>query len=141
MLSAHELIGDALYLNGDYKAALAEFENEPSEVGRLSGMAGAHYGLGNKSESDVALHELIEKYADQPASIAFVFSERGEIDRAFEWLQKAVALRDPSIANAANVTWLRNLHDDRRWLPFLRKIGKAPEQLAAIKFELTVPHH
>jgi hypothetical protein len=28
---------------------------------------------------------------------------------------------------------------DARWLPFLRKIGKAPEQLAPIKFKVTLP--
>jgi hypothetical protein len=32
-----------------------------------------------------------------------------------------------------------NLHSDPRWLPFLRKIGHAPEQLAAIKFDVKVP--
>ena len=34
---------------------------------------------------------------------------------------------------------LVNLHSDSRWLPFLRKIGMAPEQLAAIKFDVKVP--
>lgn len=32
-----------------------------------------------------------------------------------------------------------NLHEDPRWLPFLRKLGMAPEQLAAIKFDVSVP--
>jgi len=32
-----------------------------------------------------------------------------------------------------------HLHDDPRWLPFLRKIGRAPEQLAAIKFDVKLP--
>ena len=31
---------------------------------------------------------------------------------------------------------MRNLHCDPRWLPFLRKLGLAPEQLAAIKFDV-----
>jgi hypothetical protein len=31
-----------------------------------------------------------------------------------------------------------NIHDDPRWLPFLRKLGIAPEQLATIKFEVAV---
>jgi len=34
---------------------------------------------------------------------------------------------------------LANVHADPRWLPFLRKIGKAPEQLAAIKFDVKLP--
>ena len=28
-----------------------------------------------------------------------------------------------------------------RWFPFLRKLGKAPEQLGAIKFEVKVSNH
>ena len=32
------------------------------------------------------------------------------------------------------------LHSDHRWLPFLREVGMAPEQLAAIKFDVRVPN-
>jgi hypothetical protein len=32
-----------------------------------------------------------------------------------------------------------NLHDVPRWLPFLRKIAMAPEQLAAIPFDVKLP--
>jgi hypothetical protein len=32
-----------------------------------------------------------------------------------------------------------NLHGDPRWLPFLRKLGRAPEQLDAIRFDVKVP--
>jgi hypothetical protein len=32
-----------------------------------------------------------------------------------------------------------NIHDDPRWLPFLKSIGKSPEQLAAIEFEVRLP--
>jgi hypothetical protein len=31
------------------------------------------------------------------------------------------------------------MHKDRRWLPLLRKMGKAPEQLAALKFTVNLP--
>ena len=31
-----------------------------------------------------------------------------------------------------------NLKDDPRWLPFLRKQGKSPEQLAAIRFDVPI---
>ncbi|MEY2579161.1 MAG: adenylate cyclase [Verrucomicrobiota bacterium] len=31
------------------------------------------------------------------------------------------------------------IYSDPRWLPFLRKLGKAPEQLAQIKFKVTLP--
>jgi hypothetical protein len=34
---------------------------------------------------------------------------------------------------------LASLHDDPRWLPFLRKVGVAPEQVAAIRFDVKLP--
>jgi adenylate cyclase len=34
---------------------------------------------------------------------------------------------------------LDNPHADPRWLPFLRRVGKAPEQLAAITFDVKPP--
>lgn len=32
-----------------------------------------------------------------------------------------------------------NLRQDPRWLPLLRKLGKAPEQLARVEFRFTLP--
>ena len=32
-----------------------------------------------------------------------------------------------------------NIHADPRWLALLRKLGKAPEQLAKIEFKVTLP--
>ncbi len=31
------------------------------------------------------------------------------------------------------------IHADPRWLPFLRKIGRSPEQLAKIEFKVSLP--
>jgi hypothetical protein len=31
------------------------------------------------------------------------------------------------------------IHADPRWLPFLRKLGRAPEQLAQIQFKVSLP--
>ena len=56
-----------------------------------------------------------------------------------EWLDKAVTQQDGGLTDTAIDPLFANLHDDPRWLPFLRKIGEAPEQLAAIKFDVTVP--
>ena len=64
---------------------------------------------------------------------------RGEADRAFEWLDKAVSYRDPGLAEIAVQPWFANLHQDPRWLPLLRKLGKSSEQLAAIKFDVKLP--
>ena len=100
----------------------------------------AYDALGQQAESDTALRELIEKYEKTMAwGIGCVLACRGEVDRAFEWLDKAVQYNDPTVVSTAGYPMLANLHSDPRWVPFLRKLGLAPKQLAAIKFDVTVP--
>ena len=72
-------------------------------------------------------------------NIAYVLAYRGEADRAFEWLDKAVKYRDTGLGTMPVDPMLESLHSDPRWLPLLRRLGKAPEQLAAIKFDVKVP--
>jgi tetratricopeptide (TPR) repeat protein len=137
----HSGVADALLLKGQFEAALAEYRNEPSEPLRLAGLACAHYALGQEQESEAALNELIENHqANEAGSIAIVFVYRGQFDRAFEWLYKEFATFGP-LEYASTDSWLKDLRGDSRWLPFLRKMGKAPKQMAAIKFELKVPTH
>jgi hypothetical protein len=84
--------------------------------------------------------ELIAKYeTDSSYNIAYVAAFRGERDRAFEWLKKAVAYHDTGLVEVGTDPMFASLHDDPRWQPFLREIGRAPEQLAAIEFNVTLP--
>jgi hypothetical protein len=100
----------------------------------------AHHALGQKADSDATLAELIEKYeTGYSFNIAYVMAFRGEADRAFEWLDKASQYHDLYLSAVAGHPMFNSIHADRRWLPFLRKHGLAPEQLAAIKFDVTVP--
>ena len=100
----------------------------------------AYHALGRRAESDAALAALIAKYQkDAPYNIAYVYAYRGEPDQAFAWLDKAVEVGDPGISEIVTETLFDKIHTDPRWLPFLRKIGKAPEQLAKIKFDVPLP--
>jgi hypothetical protein len=113
---------------------------EPSDLWRRIGVPMAYHALGRKSESDAALADLIEKLEkDSPYNIAYVCAFRGEADRAFEWLGRAVHDADPGLAEIPTEPLFANIKADPRWLPFLRSIGKAPEQLAAIKFDVKLP--
>jgi TolB-like protein/Tfp pilus assembly protein PilF len=133
-------LGFALLLKGDAPGALAEIEQETSEVFKMIGLPMAYHALGRKADSDAALAALIAKYEkDWPACIAYVYAYRGEADTAFAWLDKAVEYRDPVINEITVENLLDKIHADPRWLPFLRKTGKAPEQLAKIEFKVTLP--
>jgi TolB-like protein len=140
-MAGHGSIGEVLLQQGDAKAALVEMQQEVLEGMRLAGLSMAHHALGQSAESDAALAKLIEKHGSGFSfNIAYVFAFRGESDRSFEWLNKAVEYHDLYLSVVAIHPMFANLHSDPRWLPFLRKIGLAPEQLAAIKFDVKLPN-
>jgi len=60
----------------------------------------------------------------------------GDADKAFEWLDKAVAYQDPGLSEIVTETLFDKIHSDPRWLAFLRKLGTAPDQLAKIEFKM-----
>jgi TolB-like protein/Flp pilus assembly protein TadD len=137
---AHSLLGVALLSKGDASGALTEMEQETSEAWRLMGLAMVYHALGRGSDSEAALSALIGKYEkDAPYSIAYVYAYCVEADQAFAWLDKAIEYRDPGISEIVRENLFDNIRKDPRWLPFLRKVGKAPEQLAKIDFKVTLP--
>jgi TolB-like protein/cytochrome c-type biogenesis protein CcmH/NrfG len=138
-VSGQYQIGLALLLKGDPQAALEAMEMESSEHYRLRGLAMVYHALGRAVESNAALTKLIENDPKEAFTIAYVLAYRGEADRAFAWLVKAAEYNEPSLSFIAADPMFSNLHDDPRWLPFMESIGRSPEQLAAIEFEVTLP--
>jgi TolB-like protein/Tfp pilus assembly protein PilF len=133
----HAQLGMALMQKGDATAALAEMEQEKSEVHRMIGLPMAYCALGRKADADAALNALIAKYEkDAPSNIAYVYAFCGDADKAFQWLDKAVTYQDPGLSEIVSENLFDKIHSDPRWLPFLRKIGKAPDQLAKIEFKV-----
>lgn len=133
-------LGLTLLVKGDARGALSEVRVEPDPFWRTLGFAFVYHALGERSQADSALAELEAKYADVGAyNIAEVRAFRGEADLAFAWLEKAVAVRDAGLALVAGSSLMDSIRADPRWLPFLRRVGRAPEQLAAIQLEVEVP--
>jgi TolB-like protein/Tfp pilus assembly protein PilF len=138
--AAHYGIGIALLLEGDGAGALAAIQQEVHDIWRMIGMPMALHATGDEAGSRNALTELISKFEKDAAyNIAYVLAFRNELDRAFEWLDRAAAIRDPGLSEIAVQRLFRSLHHDPRWLSFLRKIGRAPEHLSAIEFDVRVP--
>jgi TolB-like protein/tetratricopeptide (TPR) repeat protein len=133
-------IAEALLHKGDAAAALEALQLESAEVWRLIGTAMTYHTLGRRADSDAALAQLVTAgEASWSYNIAFVYAWRGEPDMAFEWLDKAARYKDPGLSEIAGERLFSSLHEDPRWLPFLRGIGMAPEQLAMVQFEVSLP--
>ena len=138
--NAHAQLGTALLLKGDAQGALAEIEQETSDPWKMFGLPMAYHALGRKADTDSAMAALTAKLEkDAPYNIAYVYAYRGEADKAFACLDKAVEYGDPGIGEIVTESLFDKIHADPRWLSFLRKVGKAPEQLAKIEFKVALP--
>jgi TolB-like protein/Tfp pilus assembly protein PilF len=137
--SGQYLLGQALLGLGDIDDALAATQKEKVDVYRLAGLAMGEFARGDAAASDAALNELIAGYeTDGTLRIAQVYAYRGEIDSAFEWLDRAVATGHAELAEIASDPMRFHLRDDPRWHDLLVKLGKAPEQLAEIDFDASL---
>jgi serine/threonine protein kinase/Tfp pilus assembly protein PilF len=103
--------------------ALASVSQETDESNRLHATAIITHALGQERESEDALAQLIRKHGStMAAQIAEVFAQRGEADRAFEWLERAYEERDSGLSEMKGSPRLRPLHGDPRWGAFMKKM-------------------
>ncbi len=122
----HLNLGLLLLHQGRIDEARAEVTREPDEWFRLVLNAVIHDVEGDREKSDVALQELIDKYhAEGAYQVAQVYGARADVDRAFEWLDRAYDQRDPGVTEAKQDPEMRALHADPRWEKFLRKLKLA----------------
>jgi len=136
-VGTHSICSRAYLLEGKADEALAEIEQEPIEEWRKIVMPMILHLLGRQEQKEEALNELIRDYADKASyDIACVHAYSGQPDNAFEWLKRAVETNESGLAGIASEPLVDNIRDDPRWVPFMRKIGRAPEQLAQIKFDI-----
>ena len=113
-------------MQGRTQEALPIAQAESHDVFRNLALAMIHHTMGHAAESDAALDGLIAGFGWTAAyQIAEAYAHRHEIGKAFEWLERAYTQRDPGTIYTASDIFLRPLHGDPRWQPFLRKLGLA----------------
>jgi hypothetical protein len=62
--------------------------------------------------------------------LAEIFAFDGEVERAFEWLERARDQRDPGLSALLGNPLLRSLHGDPRWAALLQSLGLPPRTAA-----------
>jgi tetratricopeptide (TPR) repeat protein len=113
-----------LLMQGKAAEALAEAQKETEPDGQTMGLALAYHALGQRQEADAALARLEKEHGDDLAMyVAEVYAFRGDKDRAFEWLERAHAQRDPTLFFIKQEILLAPLEDDSRYRAFLRKMN------------------
>ncbi|HEU4940357.1 MAG TPA: protein kinase [Candidatus Eisenbacteria bacterium] len=123
-VGTHSSLALTLLAEGRAEEAMAEAMLEPDEAWRLWALAIIHDAKGQIADSDAVLRELTAKYATDTAhQIAEVHAARGDVDAAFEWLERAYAQRDGGLMDVKTSPYLHSLHGDPRWDAFLEKMG------------------
>ncbi len=122
-------------LKGEPEKALSVARKIAVESRRLWIMPMAYHDLGQKQAADEALGTLKENHADEAASfIAENHAWRGETDKAFEWLDRAIDEKQYMWGSLVFDPAFRNLHDDPRWATIRERDGRSEEQLSKIEF-------
>ena len=110
-------------LQGNLADAVAEYEKEPVNWVRDFGRI---LVLGRTGEQDAwaaALDEFIREYGKKDAyQIAEIYADAGDPEAAFEWLERALEVRDPGLVWLKTDALLSSLHDDPRWQEFSDKV-------------------
>lgn len=114
-------LGRVLLSQGDALSALKLMEQETAPFYRFTGIAIAQHALGDAAASNAALQQLLDSYGDGYQA-AQVYAFRGEIDNAFDGLDQAFRIREPSMTSLLISPLLTNLHDDPRWELLLDKM-------------------
>jgi tetratricopeptide (TPR) repeat protein len=119
----HLLRGQILLAQGQPQQALTEIEQEPSEIWKLVGKALAYHSLGRTQDSDATLQQLIATHQQDGAmQVAQVYAFRGELDKAFEWLDRAYRQRDGGLMSLKINPLLKGLRQDPRYAELLTKM-------------------
>lgn len=119
---AHGSLGLVYLAQSKNDEALAEMLKEQEPIWRDQGLALAYYAVRDKEKADAVLRDVLQKHQDDPFQIAEIYAYRGEVDQAFEFLERAYNLRDVGLSNMKGDPLLRNLEHDARYASFLRKM-------------------
>jgi tetratricopeptide (TPR) repeat protein len=121
--SSHYRLGLCYFLLGKVEQANVEIEKEKMEDWRMQGQALIYSGTARDNKADSLLTTFIKEYQDVSAfQIAEVYAYRKEKDKAFEWLEKAYAVRDGGLTSILGNPWMTALEKDPRYRQFLLKM-------------------
>ncbi|MGH9886229.1 MAG: tetratricopeptide repeat protein, partial [bacterium] len=121
---AQRALGKVLLAQGRAPEALSAIEKEASAVWRAASLPLAYHALGRSAEADAALATFIEQHGDDAGvQVAEVYAQRGDLDQAFVWLERAYARHDGGLMDMKANRLLTPLARDPRWAALLRKMN------------------
>ena len=128
---AHYILAQAYARVGRFDRALAETDRTAAlggDTAELRGLVGSILAVaGRAAEARTILTDMIARYQNTrdggAANVAAVSAALGEVDRAFEWLERARTDRDPLLSYLRIDPWFTPLHTDPRYQRLLATLG------------------
>jgi serine/threonine protein kinase/Tfp pilus assembly protein PilF len=126
----HYALGDAWTARGDFDRALTEYGRAIELGGRtanqIAAIAHAHGRAGHSDRAREILQELTARSSEvyvAPMWIALVHLGLGDLDRVFEWMDRAVDERDGSLILISAAIEFDRVRDDPRFKAVLERMG------------------
>jgi TolB-like protein/Tfp pilus assembly protein PilF len=117
----HAALALVLLRSGNAAAALSELDKEPDEASRQLTLPIVLDALGRRDEADKQLATAEKLFGDDnPFSVAMVYANRGEADKAFAWLDRTIK-RGGGFAIKSN-PYIKRLQADPRYVRLLREM-------------------
>jgi tetratricopeptide (TPR) repeat protein len=120
---AHYELGRILLAQGRVSAAIAAFESETTPGWQKFGLPLGYHAQGRDTEARAALADMQCESTGAEFQMAEAHAYLGDADQAFQWLEAAIASKDPGIM------WLRGnplfdgLIGDPRYAALLRRLN------------------
>ena len=106
------------------ESALREADQETDAFWQRYARILALSALERFDEADPLLDQMIQENAYEAAfQIAEIHAFRGDVDGAFEWLERAYEQRDGGMSEIIGNQFLADLEDDERWSSLLSRMG------------------
>jgi DNA-binding winged helix-turn-helix (wHTH) protein/TolB-like protein/Tfp pilus assembly protein PilF len=128
----YRYLGLSYEQKGQYKEAIAAFERGIKLSGSplLVALLGhAYAAAGNRHEAERVLNELQEMAGQRyvsPYTVAAIYVGLQDRERAFDWLERAIAERDIWLMNLRVDPVFKELRADRRFKAILLRLGLIP---------------
>ena len=117
-------LANIAFLEGRTQAFLDYAKQEKDDALRLADVAIAEDALGHRTESQQALDELIARFGGKrPSYVVSVYARREDRDHAFQWIDRAYAIRDTNLESIKYDNDLANLRGDSRYKAMLHKMN------------------
>ncbi len=116
-------LAKTLVAEGRANEALTVIEQETDDTNRLDVLSIVLRAAGRSSEADLALKELIGRFASTDAYfVAMAYAHKGDRDLAIQWLDRAYRQRDASLTEITGEPLFASLAGDPRYAEFLGRM-------------------